>query len=225
MLKNVVFSSGIKRKQVVKIGEYKGIEIYDLKENQNKKYNDKYILHNNHLFPINWDIEEIKRFIDLYSDIEAKIVDWFERPLKEGHGVSLGLAKYLNREEEALKINKEVYEKLMAKRREKEEEKIRKKEELKKQREEQLDKAEEDFVNGNRINGIDFWDLCNRYELEIPIKTKGWIKRNLISIQKSEYGFSINYIKTLSSKIATYAKKIEKMVTDKELKHLSNKTA
>ena len=187
--------NGIERKQMEFIKECEGMKFYCLK-NMNNPYDYAYIELNEYMLPItsitniNITIEKIKNEnMDLHKWIE----DFFNNRINDDVyecGISMGYAQYLNREDEAIAYNNIVKDIKQTKR--EEENKLR--EEAKKQKEEEeqqeyqkyITEAENKYMNGERVTNGEFVDLCDRYKIKLPLRTRGWVLKSLCSIKYSE---------------------------------------
>lgn len=204
--------SGIENKQLVKVDHHNGFDFYMLRTDYEKNdgFQRIYFEHDGYFFPIASGIERIKRYLD--QNPSFNLLEWitadFEESLKTGERINKGYAQFLGREEEAKKAV-EAYKERKRIEQEKQEEE-RRKQELEKQKEEEkrLAQSENEFIEGEKITGEDFLKLCEKYNISLPVRTKGWAKENLISISKTSYRFYGNESKT----ILDYAEKLYKTI-------------
>ena len=182
-----VVGSGIKKKQAIKITEHNNFEIYYIKSWGEDGL--KFIKYDNHLFPVGFNLERIKQHLEFITDIKQALINQFEYTLKRGEGVSTGLGQYLNRSDEVIKY-KEEQEKIRLE--EVKQDKI-KEEERKQQEAEEIEKTlieqAEKFKEGKSINNQHFIMLCDKYNIKLPIKTRGWCLKTLANISKERYQY------------------------------------
>lgn len=194
MIMRVIEYDGIHRRKVVKIGTVNGIEIY-AKENK-QTFSDmayaKVYINGDYLHAldnINRAEEVLKKFNR--DSLVAFIVDRFNKDMQSGKPVLLGLADILDVRELAqrnLDIVKEQNRQRYA-------EQDRQRELVRAEREKRealefearVKKAKLGYYNGEMIDNEMFIELCNRYKIDIPIKTKGWIIKSVGEIGKDSY--------------------------------------
>lgn len=218
MIKNVVlFNSGIVRKQVEEFEQINDFKTYFLKE----QLNDLHAIHSpeeqerfkknlivlaevdNHLFHIGYfgQIEDIKKYNS--EQIIKQLTEQFNEGLTQHKRVSLGMAQYLNREDEYRRNEEFRKQQEQAKKLERQ-----RLEEEKKQQEEQeynkeLDKAEIALLEGKAINNLLLLDLFDRHNITLPLRTRGWALNKLISVSQTNYRAYSN-----STKIFDYVEEL-----------------
>lgn len=210
MIKNVVWSqSGIVRKQAQKVLEWNGYSFYgltsDLDNGELPEYGTVYFEHNDYLFYL-CTFNRLKQLIENnptytkeeLSSFEQRILNQYNEAInsmkqeKPGICLSRGIMQYLQKENEAMPIVKEYMAKMN--KREQEEKQRREKEEFEKKRIEEekryneLCLARDKFLQNEIISAEDFLELCSLNKIVLPIKTKGWAKKYLRSVQVESSG-------------------------------------
>lgn len=195
MLKTILWHTyGMKRQQVEHIGTYNSIEFYALR-GETDEYNMAFAeVSDGFLIPALY-INRCQHAADqLAPDPLAYISNWFNNSLKSDHAVSLGVAQYLNRLQEAVEHNNRIEALEEQERQTRAAEEQRQKEEntkaLQAIREKELQQAEQDFKQGKNIASQDFVDLCKRHGITIPLKTLGWCKKSLCQIRQDGYSYN-----------------------------------
>lgn len=182
MLAKCVLGSGIKNKQAIKITEHNNYEIYYLKEWGEDGL--KFVKYDGYLFPVGFNIEHAQKTLDNIPDFKQALIGQFEYTIRQCKNISMGLAQYLNRVDEAVKA-KEEQEKI---RQEQKEEELRQ-QRIKEAEEEILKQAKEKFKNGELIDAELFVKLCDKYNIKLPLKTRGWCLKTLVYISKDNYKY------------------------------------
>lgn len=185
LAKCVLHNSGIVNKQAVKIMDYNGYEIFYLKEWGEDGL--KFVMFDNHLFSIAFDIERVKMVLDNIKDFKQFLINDFEYSIQNLNRINMGLAQYLNRVDEAVeaKNKKKKQEEAIKQQIEKDRQEKERQEKL--EQEKLLKQAEKDFINGEHIKIDLFLQLCDKYNLKLPAKTRSWCKKWLISISENQY--------------------------------------
>lgn len=206
MLANCIHWGGIQRKQVIAIDNYNSHKFYALR-NAKDDYDFAYLELDNHLFPI-CSIINIDKAKETFKnknlteqDLKNDIIKTFENQLREGR-VSLGLAEYLNRTDEALQAREKRQKEYQEELEKMKQERIQKELEYQKELEESLKEKVKMFKNGEKIGGRDFVDLCDKYEIKLPLRTRGWALNKLVEINENTY----TYNRTDSKVIFKYTK-------------------
>lgn len=218
--KCVLWVSGIVNKQIEKVDHHNGYDFFMLKEDirKNHEYGMIFLEYDNHYFHISNNRERIKEYLDAnpnFSLIEMVKND-FESQLEKGSHISKGYAEYLGRTEEAEQVAIKFKEQKEIENMKKEEE--RKQQELKRKNEEdeRLKKVESVYVNGDKINADDFLTLCDKYYVDIPIRTRGWIINSLCDIGFNNGSTRCSYNGNKSNSIGKVAKNLYNSLTENE---------
>jgi len=106
MLKKCIYQNGIENKQTVKIEIYKGTKIYMLTEDHHNPWGCKHIEFDGYLLPISRDTDCVHNVIYKYpgiNEMRKYLTKVFDQSLKGDYPVSLGLAEYFGRGEEAIR--------------------------------------------------------------------------------------------------------------------------
>lgn len=221
MIKKVVlYSSGIINKQATIYKQVNGFNVYRLTEDItafDKNYTDEedrdlyfkyqqiFIELNNYLFPLG-DMRHIDKLNNFKS--EKEVLDAFSeqvsKSLSNGRRPSLGLCQYFNRMDT---YNKAV--ELLSKKKEQElEERIKKESELKLKEEmlkaQKLNESSVLFLRGGKIEGDVFVDLCDKVEVKLPLRTRGWLLNKVYWVSTTQYSADSD-----SSVIFDYIDKLE----------------
>lgn len=211
MLAKCVHHQGIERKQVIKFEDYKGYEIYTLKEDVKQKYSMKYIMYDSHLFPAVSDIEIIRQILNnINFNFKEHLIKTFDEQIKLKSNINMGFAEYLNRVEEAKEVKTQQKKEWDLKDKERQLLKEKREQERIKQEQEAFQKAEEDFKNGEYIYGREFVDLCDKYNIKLPIRTRGWCLNSLTYVSNNHYGYRGKHHSTV---IMKYAKLLKEAVS------------
>lgn len=212
--------SGIERKQMEFIKEYKGMKFYCLK-GRKENYDFSYTELNGYMLPIT-SIANIEKAVeDIQNknmDLHKWIEDFFNNRINDDNyecGISIGYAQYLNREDEAVAYNNIIKNKNQVKREEenkiREEKKKQKEEEEERQYQKYITEAEDKYMNSERITNGEFVDLCDRYKIKLPLRTRGWVLKSLCNIKYSDdIGCSYQYRGNASTVIGDYAEQLYK---------------
>ena len=217
--KCVHYVSGIETKQLVKVDHYKGFDFYKLRKNADTDWTMIYFYHDGHFFPISNNVDNIKNFLDNNSnfDMSAFIVSEFEESLKTGANVSMGYAQYLGREQEALEAVRRFRERKEQEKAEREAKKVEEERKRLQEKENAITAAEQDYKENKYINGDIFLELCDKYNITIPIRTRGWIKENLTRIKyNSERSVSYSHTGNPSKSIVDIAFSLYNSLTESE---------
>ena len=161
MLKTILWHTyGMKRQQVEHIGTYNSIEFYALR-GETDEYDMAFAeVSEGYLLPA-LHINRCQHAADQLSpDPVDYITNWFNNSLKSDHAVSLGVAQYLNRLQEAIEHNNRIEAIEEQERQAKVAEEQRQREEntkaLQAIRDKELQQAEQDFRQGESITSQDF---------------------------------------------------------------------
>lgn len=187
MLAKCVLGSGIKNKQAIKITEHNNYEIYYLKEWGEDGL--KFIMYDNYLFLVGFDIERVKQSLDHIIDIKQALIAEFEQTLRQGRGISAGLGQYLNRTENVIKFKEEQKQKRIEEEKQREIEKKERKQREVEEIEKMLSEKAERFKNGHLISNEHFVMLCDKYNIKLPLRTRGWCLKTLVYISKDNYKY------------------------------------
>ncbi|MDD3906447.1 MAG: hypothetical protein PHS46_08025 [Candidatus Omnitrophica bacterium] len=182
---------GIVTLEMVPVGSYKGYEFFKLKKDRDV-YATKYLLHDEHFFPVmsvhdDKFMDEMKRYIDgNFPEMRQALMEAKEKTLT-GPRPIMGMADYLGRREETLQHIAQLHEDWKRQ----DEERLAKAEAKKKEDEKQARKAlrnaEKTFSRGDKISGDAFVSLCDKYGVVLPLRTRGWCMRSLITISPDSY--------------------------------------
>ncbi|PAV30234.1 hypothetical protein CIL05_07135 [Virgibacillus profundi] len=207
MIKKVVLtSSGIKNKQVIEHEKINDFQTYllkdqlnDLENNYDKEEQEQYKRHllllvevDKHLFTVCHldQIEMIKQYDG--NQILEMLISNFNKELSGNKAINWGMAQYLNKEDEFNQVKEN-------KRKENERYKLEQKqirEEKEKQHQKERDRELETSLNellaGNKIDNYDFVDLCDKYSIKLPLRTRGWALKSLNEIGKDQYSYGGN---------------------------------
>lgn len=187
MLARCVLGSGIKNKQAIKITEYNNYNIYYLKEWGEDGL--KFVMFDGYLFPVGFNIEHVKKTLDNITDFKQTLIAQFKYTLRQCKSISLGLAQYLNRVDDAIKAKEKQKKREQEHEQQKQEEQEKREQELKELYEKNLKEAEINFINGKKIHGSTFVDLCDKYNIKLPIRTRGWCLKTLTYIGINGYQY------------------------------------
>lgn len=202
-ISKVITYTGIKRKYFEFIKEVNGLKFYALK-NQIKEYDKAFISVNNYMIGICL-INNIKnaaeQIIRDNINIHEYIKNIFERDLNNNRIVSLGIAEYLNRLDEAKNHNKKIQEQRKELEKEKQIQEGIKRLKEEEQHKQYLTEQSRKYIAGEEITGNVFYELCKQYNIEIPIRTAGWIKNNLVTIKYKDDCTDYTHYKNNSKKI------------------------
>ena len=224
MLKDVVlYVSGIKKKQATEHKTINGLKTYFLTEDLNdfhSKYSEeeqeRYYKHlqlfielDNYLFPLG----SVQHIMELEKYTEEQLLDSFnkqvDKSLENTKRPSLGICQYFNRLDDynkALENIKEKEQNDLAIRKEKEEAISRQKEE---QKQVELENATKLFLEGKNIDGDAFVDLCDKFNIKVPLRTRGWALNKLQYISLTNYSAYSD-----STVIFDYVEKLEKAIKE-----------
>ena len=217
----VCFFDGVRNKTLKFLKEIQGMKFYYLK-NQLEDYQDAYTNINGFMCPV-CNIGNIENLvkkiksenIDLYQ-CSKKTVD---NCLNSGNNIcSLGLAEMVGRLEEAKEHNQKVreqrQEKELERKRELAEQKAKEAEEKALAEKLLIEETEKTFINGGTIKDGDIIvKLADKYNVNIPLRTKGWILNNLAEATITESG-SVNYRYWKRTKNATGSQKVYDVLFD-----------
>lgn len=155
--------------------------------------------------------DDNSRIDNLKSQLENGFnIDSYMRTLFESQmsvvdkWVDLGVADYLNKRDEAESHNKVIRAARDAERQAEQEKRQAEQAEAERAAEAaeaalqmEIATAEENVRQNKRINAEQFMELCKKYNVEIPIKVKGWINKSLVSIDSNNYSYSGNKSTTI----------------------------
>mgnify|MGYP001313610159 CR=1 FL=1 len=85
--------------------------------------------------------------------------------------------------------------------------------EWKQQEEKELQQAKQDFKEGKKIDNESFLKLLDKYNIKIPTRTKGFIKKHLLTISHERYTYNAKNSKG-STKALELAEELYKKITD-----------
>jgi len=85
--------------------------------------------------------------------------------------------------------------------------------EWKHQKEKELQQAEQGFKEGKKIDNESFLKLLNKYNIKIPARTKGFIKKHLLAISLERYIYNAKNSKG-STKALELAEELYKKITN-----------
>ncbi len=219
----VVAYSGIKQKLAYKYKIIGNIEFWSLKEDKNKdNWRNALYLHNDHLFYINSfqqlenfanDPESKERYNSYFSDFQNTITEEFELSLKkaiagECNRIHTGYAKFLDRYDEAKQAADKYNSIKDEEERIKAEEKAKKEEEQRQKELQELKEAGNKFLEGEFISGDIFLKLCDTNNVELPLRTRGWVINSLVKIKLDSYSFNGNK----STVIYKYVEQLEEVL-------------
>jgi len=238
MIKNVVWhKAGIVRKQAELLHTWEGYNFYGLKEDiKNDKIDDYAIIyaeHNNNLFYIGnyCNVKQLaetnpQKIKDYMQNFEQGIIDEFNQSLQQAKDhtycwINKGITQYLNREQEAIEVAKEYmqWKKIddKQKRIEKEQIEQKQKQEEQKKLNAAITQAEQDLKEYKDITSNMFVELCKKYNVELPIKLKGWINKSLRKVSITKNGCcSYSYCGNKSTTIGVYTKMLIDVITESE---------
>lgn len=217
----VCFFDGVRNKTLKFLKEIQGMKFYYLK-NQLEDYQDAYTNINGFMCPV-CNIGNIENLvkkiksenIDLYQCLKKTV----DNCLNSGNNIcSLGLAEMVGRLEEAKEHNQKVreqrQEKELERKRELAEEKAKEAEEKALAEKLLIEETEKTFINGGTIKDGDIIvKLADKYNVNIPLRTKGWILNNLAEATITESG-SVNYRYWKRTKNATGSQKVYDVLFD-----------
>lgn len=190
MIMNVIKMTGIERKQVEFIEKYNDLNIFALK-NKKGGCDELFIaLDNKHIIGICVfnAIDNLKRKYTT-AHIRNSMIDTFNRGLREGFVVSMGVAELLGRTEEAHNHNLAAGESIKKRRQEeyaRRQAYLAEQERLEKEKhKQQVLEAKHRYYHGKLIDVDMFIELCKEYNIELPIKTIGWMRKHVGQIGKS----------------------------------------
>lgn len=209
MVKKIIGFNDILNKQVEFIQEYKGFKFYTI---QGKKecYDNAFVeIDNNFIISIcRVDSIENESIIEPIQGITENLISEYKNSLENNKLVNGAIREYLfqtNRitieeNEKALSHNILILETKEKEREQKEIIKANKLKEKEEQRQIELLEIERRFKNSEKIKSNDFIDLCNKYNINIPIKVIGWINS-----KASEIGIDAYKASSKSTTIFKYA--------------------
>jgi hypothetical protein len=188
--KCVLSVSGIVTKQLIKVDHHNGIDFYMTRQDYNNPYSLKtiYFQYDDHFFPVSKGqgdkIEKLKAFLDKNPnfDLHKWITEQFEDQLKTGQYVNKGYAQYFGREKEAQEAVERFRKQQEAKKAEQQAKEVEEERRRKIEYENQVTESEQMYKNNKFISSEMFIALCQRYNIKIPPKTKGWINNELVEI-------------------------------------------
>lgn len=224
MLKKVVlFTSGIINKKVVHNERISDFETYFLLEDisgfkksytqeeqeRYKKHLNLFVELDDHLFPICSQGQGVKLWDYTSDSLLSMQRKSFNNAVLTGGRISRGVAQYLGREEEYYKAlerekQKRDNDSIERKRIMEEEERQRQMEHNK-----ELKQASLVFLKGGDITGDNFLSLCDKLEVKLPIRTRGWVIKNLDIVSKNSYSAN-----TRSTVIFDYVRKLEEALLE-----------
>ena len=214
MLAKCLHFQGIENKQVEKFEQVNDMELYVLK-GRTEPHHALYIKLDDekHLF-LACNISHINNLKDYdMSRINKHIIEHFNKSIENKYRTSLGIGQYLGRESEVLEVRKYQHEIAKKEAEQKEIERQRKEQEQRKIEMKYLQEQEEIFKQGEKIDGDDFVKLCDKYEIKLPLRTKGWAMDSLCSISYKSYSYCGNPSKV----IMTYAEMLkDELLEDNE---------
>jgi hypothetical protein len=217
----VCFFDGVRNKTLKFLKEIQGMKFYYLK-NQLEDYQDAYTNINGFMCPV-CNIGNIENLvkkiksenIDLYQ-CSKKTVD---NCLNSGNNIcSLGLAEMVGRLEEAKEHNQKVRE-------QRQEKELERKRELAEQRAKEaeekalaekllMEETEQILINGGTVKGGEIIvKIADKYNINIPLRTRGWILNNLAETTITDGG-SVSYRYFKRSKNATGSQKVYDVLFD-----------
>ncbi len=217
----VCFFDGIRNKTLKFLKEIQGTKFYYLK-NQLEDYQDAYTNINGFMCPV-CNIGNIENLVKKIKSENIDLYQCFKKTvdncLNSGNNIcSLGLAEMVGRLEEAKEHNQKVreqrQEKELEQKRELAEQKAKEAEEKALAEKLLIEETEKTFINGGTIKDGDIIvKLADKYNVNIPLRTKGWIVNNLVEATITESG-SVNYRYWKRTKNATGSQKVYDVLFD-----------
>jgi hypothetical protein len=211
MLGKCLLFSGIKNHQMVELGQINNLKFY-AERNKTEPYNILYVEINGHMLVAGNVIhmENIANKIkNEQMDLHKWIEDSFNEYLEKGQSAHLGYAEYLNRLPEALEHNKRLYELNKQKQAEKQKKRQEEEERLNELEQQAITGAGEQFKQGEAISGDLFLKLCDKHQIQLPLRTRGWIKKCLCEVDCDSYVYRG---KNGSTVVLKYAKMLKEVI-------------
>lgn len=214
MIKKIVQPvSGIVNKQVVEYKQINDFMTYFLKEqysiNPNDSYLNVYAEFDCHLFQA-CNLMHVDQ-LNQYDEQTAlkQLIENFNKSLDNKTCYDLGMAQYLNK--------LDGYYQVQEFKRSNKEEARKERERLRKEKEQQeeikwhleLSEAEQDVIEDIGIDSDMFLGLCDRHNIKLPIRTRGWVRKSLDEIKGGRYSYSGNPSKVVLDYFAELVKAIE----------------
>jgi hypothetical protein len=211
MLKKVVLPvSGIVNKQVKPYKQVSDFMTYFLVEDINrlstyhgvdrevlKKNMTLYVELDGHLFGVcafNY-IDKLASYTK--QTLMQELVDMFNRSMDRGTCRNYGMAQYLNRVEEYDRLVKQRHKQRELEEQERERKDRERELRERAQRESELKQSAKVFANGGSILAGDFIDLCDMFNIKLPLRTRGWTLKSLRSISVDSYSYHGNDSKVI----------------------------
>lgn len=215
----VVGYYGIKRKHAYVLTSINGFDFWGLKEDDDIQFQDHrniLYLYDGHLFYVS-TLATVKRTMEYRQDEFISYLNNFKKNLKKEFDLDLekanngqcnrintGIAMYLDRVSDGEKA-RDNYNKIKEEKARQREIEKQKELEIKKQEEEKiLLEVMEEFKAGELIKADYFLSLLEKFNIDLPLRTKGWAMKNLTLISKDSY----RCFNSKSSVILDYAEKL-----------------
>lgn len=199
------------KKYFIRIHNQDGIQLFKRKDSRRDSYYTVYVPCNGWMIPLgsagNMD-EHIKKLKE-GLDIHVWLLEVFEKQIADtNQWVDIGVAEYLNRRDEADEHNAPIEAAREEKRKMENEERENKRKEQIQMRNEKYDADISNAVNAIRnnetLNNNDietltgnvtsiFLELMKVYNIEVPLKTKGWINSALVRIYYKDDAYTYSY--------------------------------
>lgn len=184
MIGKCIHYNGISKRSMHKLFDVGQYEIFcqtsDIKD---LVYATKYVLHDDHMFMIPTNVDSAIKYLSTATDLSSEINRVFQETFERGFDlVSIGFAEYMGKLPEALEHNQKIEERRAKTKQEFENKKIAKAQAEAEAQLDRLTKAEENVKNGQSITAHSFLLLCDKYQVQIPHRTKGWARENLLHI-------------------------------------------
>lgn len=211
-----IHADGIQRKQMVFLKEIDGYRFYAIK-NATQDYDYSYIQINEYVYPI-CSISRIDNAVQEIKDRNINLLKWIEddfnnRLSNKMQSVSIGVAEMLGRREEAIDHNRKLYEIRKAENEQREKEKQKENDEFVKEHNKiafnKITEAKQAIINKEKVNNIQITiykskyeynnisiilQMMKMYDINVPLKTQGWINNALANIfydtKNNEYSYA-----------------------------------